>query len=148
MGHADIQTTMIYIHHVPQHDAAERLSQLLKDQSQGASGCTPGARTPSEPDTETQETPDFQGEDDAGGGTRTPDTRIMIAPPALRANARDCAFGLRISDFQATCCASNPRESVACADPMLAPSSACSARHKPFGDDASGAPRSPSRRPT
>jgi integrase len=25
MGHADIQTTMIYVHHVPQHDAAERL---------------------------------------------------------------------------------------------------------------------------
>jgi integrase len=29
MGHADIQTTMIYVHHVPQHDAAERLSRLL-----------------------------------------------------------------------------------------------------------------------
>jgi integrase len=29
MGHADIQTTMIYAHHVPQHDAAERLTELL-----------------------------------------------------------------------------------------------------------------------
>lgn len=29
MGHADIQTTMIYVHHVPQHDAAERLSQVV-----------------------------------------------------------------------------------------------------------------------
>ena len=31
MGHADIQTTMIYIHHVPQHDAAEKLSRLLAE---------------------------------------------------------------------------------------------------------------------
>lgn len=29
MGHADIQTTMIYVHHVPQHDAAERLSRVV-----------------------------------------------------------------------------------------------------------------------
>jgi integrase len=29
MGHADIATTMIYVHHVPQHDAADRLSVLL-----------------------------------------------------------------------------------------------------------------------
>jgi len=29
MGHADIQTTMIYVHHVPQHDAAERLSKVV-----------------------------------------------------------------------------------------------------------------------
>ena len=29
MGHADIQTTMIYVHHVPQHDAAERLSRTV-----------------------------------------------------------------------------------------------------------------------
>ena len=29
MGHADIQTTMIYIHHVPQHDAADRLGSLV-----------------------------------------------------------------------------------------------------------------------
>ena len=29
MGHADIQTTMIYVHHVPQHDAADRLSRLV-----------------------------------------------------------------------------------------------------------------------
>jgi integrase len=31
MGHADIQTTMVYVHHVPQHDAADRLSQLVED---------------------------------------------------------------------------------------------------------------------
>jgi integrase len=29
MGHADIQTTMVYVHHVPQHDAADRLGRLV-----------------------------------------------------------------------------------------------------------------------
>jgi integrase len=29
MGHADVSTTMIYVHHVPQVDAAIRLSQLV-----------------------------------------------------------------------------------------------------------------------
>jgi integrase len=29
MGHADIQTTMIYVHHVPRHDAAERLGRVI-----------------------------------------------------------------------------------------------------------------------
>jgi integrase len=29
MGHADIQTTMIYVHHVPRHDAAEKLSAAV-----------------------------------------------------------------------------------------------------------------------
>jgi integrase len=31
MGHADIQTTMLYVHHTPQHDAANRLSRLVTD---------------------------------------------------------------------------------------------------------------------
>jgi hypothetical protein len=43
MGHAAIQTTMIYIHHVPQHDAAERLSALLDERTHRASWRTPGA---------------------------------------------------------------------------------------------------------
>lgn len=30
MGHADIATTMVYVHHVPQVDAAKRLSKALK----------------------------------------------------------------------------------------------------------------------
>ena len=30
MGHADIATTMIYVHHVPQVDAAEKLSAALR----------------------------------------------------------------------------------------------------------------------
>jgi integrase len=34
MGHADIATTMIYVHHVPQVDAAERLSGALSGQSE------------------------------------------------------------------------------------------------------------------
>jgi integrase len=29
MGHADIKTTMIYVHHVPQHDAAAKLGQVM-----------------------------------------------------------------------------------------------------------------------
>ena len=29
MGHADISTTMVYVHHVPQVDAAERLSAVV-----------------------------------------------------------------------------------------------------------------------
>lgn len=29
MGHADIKTTMIYVHHTPQHNAADRLTQLV-----------------------------------------------------------------------------------------------------------------------
>lgn len=33
MGHSDIQTTMIYVHHVPQHDAAERLSKVVYEGS-------------------------------------------------------------------------------------------------------------------
>jgi integrase len=29
MGHANIDTTMLYVHHVPQHDAADKLSALV-----------------------------------------------------------------------------------------------------------------------
>lgn len=35
MGHANIETTMIYVHHVPQHDAARKLAALI-DAEQGA----------------------------------------------------------------------------------------------------------------
>jgi integrase len=30
MGHADIQTTMIYVHHVPAHDAADTLTAAAR----------------------------------------------------------------------------------------------------------------------
>jgi hypothetical protein len=29
MGHAHVQPTMIYVHHVPQHDAADRLTRVF-----------------------------------------------------------------------------------------------------------------------
>jgi integrase len=78
MGHADIQTTMIYVHHVPQHDAADKLSRLLAASMSDEVGCAPGARSQSEGDAEDAETAHSQAESHAGGGTRTPDTRIMI----------------------------------------------------------------------
>ncbi len=78
MGHADIQTTMIYVHHVPQHDAADRLSRLLDRQTDGASGCTVGAREDIDVEGGEDETALESGSEDAGGETRTPDTRIMI----------------------------------------------------------------------
>ncbi len=78
MGHADIQTTMIYVHHVPQHDAADRLSRLLEERTEGASGCTPGAREAGGEEPKNEKTPAEQALSNAGGGTRTPDTRIMI----------------------------------------------------------------------
>ena len=78
MGHADIQTTMIYVHHVPQHDAADRLSRLLDRQTEGASGCAPGAREDVEDQSGEDETASESDSSDAGGETRTPDTRIMI----------------------------------------------------------------------
>jgi len=34
LGHAQIQTTMIYVHHVPRTDAADRLSQALRSQAE------------------------------------------------------------------------------------------------------------------
>ena len=33
MGHAEISTTMIYVHHVPQHDAADKLGKLVETTS-------------------------------------------------------------------------------------------------------------------
>ena len=45
MGHADIATTMIYIHHVPQNDAAEKLSELLDARTSDEAGCEMGAKS-------------------------------------------------------------------------------------------------------
>jgi len=78
MGHADIQTTMIYVHHVPQNDAADKLSRLLDARISDEVGCEMGAKSGSGDDDEKAETDDLQEEDDAGGRTRTCDTRIMI----------------------------------------------------------------------
>ena len=41
MGHADIQTTMIYVHHVPRHDAADRLTELLDARPRAKLGARP-----------------------------------------------------------------------------------------------------------
>jgi hypothetical protein len=38
MGHADIATTMIYVHHVPQIDAADKLSDLVTAAQNPVSG--------------------------------------------------------------------------------------------------------------
>ena len=46
MGHADIATTMIYVHHVPQHDAADRLSQRLAKASTAAALLDAAEHTP------------------------------------------------------------------------------------------------------
>ena len=34
MGHADISTTMIYVHHVPRHDAADKLSAAIRAETE------------------------------------------------------------------------------------------------------------------
>ncbi len=78
MGHADIATTMIYIHHVPQNDAAEKLSKLLDARTSEEVGCEMGAKSEEGEDPDEVESPRTQGLSDAGGGTRTPDTRIMM----------------------------------------------------------------------
>jgi integrase len=79
MGHADIQTTMVYVHHVPQHDAADKLSRLsARAWGRTKFGCTPGAQSGSDDTPDETETFALQEEENAGGGTRTPDTRIMI----------------------------------------------------------------------
>jgi site-specific recombinase XerC len=40
MGHADISTTMIYVHHVPQVDAAQKLTKVF-DAGSGAGADEP-----------------------------------------------------------------------------------------------------------
>jgi integrase len=78
MGHADIQTTMVYVHHVPQNDAADKLSRLLDERMSDKVGCEMGAKSGTGEEDADPETTAKQEEADAGGGTRTPDTRIMI----------------------------------------------------------------------
>ena len=45
MGHADITTTMIYVHHVPQADAAARWSALLGADTADRAQSNPAAPT-------------------------------------------------------------------------------------------------------
>ena len=69
MGHADISTTMVYVHHVPQNDAADKLSRLLEARMSEEVGCEMGAKSGSGESGEDAESADLQGEEDAGGGT-------------------------------------------------------------------------------
>jgi hypothetical protein len=48
MGHADIQTTMRYVHHVPKTDAAQRLGRLLDGENvaPNVAPSTAGQRSP------------------------------------------------------------------------------------------------------
>jgi integrase len=47
MGHKDIATTMLYVHHVPQRSAAEQLTALIEDQLGGdAEGTLPKMQDP------------------------------------------------------------------------------------------------------
>ncbi|MGH2745453.1 MAG: tyrosine-type recombinase/integrase, partial [Thermoleophilaceae bacterium] len=46
MGHADIQTTMVYVHHVPAGDAAERLSEAVRGSADFMPGIAASASAP------------------------------------------------------------------------------------------------------
>jgi integrase len=61
MGHADIQTTMIYAHHVPRHDAADKLTQLLAERTEEPVRRTADAPADQADEPENTETPDLQG---------------------------------------------------------------------------------------
>jgi len=79
MGHADVQTTMIYIHHMPRTDDAFKLSRLVTANIADEDvGCAPGARMCSTDEREDADSAQSDSQSHAGGGTRTPDTRIMI----------------------------------------------------------------------
>jgi integrase len=41
MGHADIQTTMRYLHHVPKHNAAQQFTESLRRERAGEGGVSP-----------------------------------------------------------------------------------------------------------
>ena len=64
MGHADIQTTMIYAHHVPQHDAADKLTRLLGAPSPNPARRTVDARFGNDGDPEEAESSSLQEEDE------------------------------------------------------------------------------------
>ena len=78
MGHADIQTTMVYVHHVPQNDAADKLSRAARRAHERRSWVRNGCEIGDRGGRRRPRNRCFAGRNDAGGGTRTPDTRIMI----------------------------------------------------------------------
>ena len=64
MGHADIQTTMIYAHHAPQHDAADKLTRLLVGRSPDPARRTVDARFDDDEKLEEAERESLQEEDE------------------------------------------------------------------------------------
>ncbi len=76
MGQADLQTTMRYVHHVPQHDAADRLERVVEARI-AAVGCTSGAREEEDEECDTSETASEREVSDGPGRIRTSDQRIM-----------------------------------------------------------------------
>ena len=77
MGHADIQTTMRFVHHVPQHDAAEQLTKLCRSAPRSTLGARPGARDLDNERGAEAESPPERAISDGPGWTRTTDLRIM-----------------------------------------------------------------------
>ena len=77
MGHADIATTMIYVHHVPQSDAADKLSGRVTVAQNPVSGHV--RDTVTEPDRRQakRKSCSFQHVRDGPAWTRTRDRRIM-----------------------------------------------------------------------
>ena len=77
MGHADIQTTMIYVHHIPKADAAARLSQVLSNDDGVARPTKPLARRADF--TDRPEAFEAHGLDYAPGRNRTCDAGLRRA---------------------------------------------------------------------
>jgi len=78
MGHRDIQTTMIYVHHVPRHDVADKLTESLKGSNEDPTRRTLDARiSPLGKGSASKSS--HRAKKSAGSRTRTCDTRITIA---------------------------------------------------------------------
>jgi integrase len=91
LGHSDIATTMRYIHHVPQHDAAEKLTRLLRERMNPPVGCTMGAQplpAGGQPSAETT-----HGQRFSAASTRARTSRPRTSSPGTRAGRRPSSGG-------------------------------------------------------
>jgi integrase len=86
MGHANIATTMRYVHHVPQHDAADRLTALLRSRTEASVGCTTGAPRDDRESAERPET--AQQQRIRGLRTRARTWRPRTSSPGTKAGRR------------------------------------------------------------
>ena len=78
MGHRDIRTTMIYVHNVPRHDVADKLTESLKGSNEDPTRRTLDARiSPLGKGSASKSS--HRAKKSAGSRTRTCDTRIMMA---------------------------------------------------------------------